>query len=144
VLEKKLKPIVPIAGAVVYRMNGTTIEFLVQKSKKRPGIWLFPKGHVEIGESNEEAALRELKEESGVCGENIGFLHEFTVEFEDEIQQITFYLFQFSGIDGEPEMGRDPKWLDTSSAIEHLPIYEYSLMIRMAIKRISDQVTHAV
>lgn len=137
----KMKPRVSVAGALVYRINGTTIEFLVQKSKKRPDVWLFPKGHVEFGETNEEAALRELIEESGVSGKNIGFLHEFTVETENEIQRITFYLFQFSGIVGEPEKGRDPKWLDAPSAIACLSFCEYSQMIIMASERLTDMVT---
>jgi 8-oxo-dGTP pyrophosphatase MutT (NUDIX family) len=135
------KPQVSIAGAVVYRMNDTTIEFLVQKSRKNPAVWLFPKGHVEKGETDEEAALRELKEESGVSGQNVGFLHEFVVEFEDEIQKVTFFLFKFSGIDGEPEKGRDPEWLDASSAIACLTYQEYSKMIKIAVERLANQVT---
>lgn len=133
---RKMKPLVSIAGALVFRINGTRIEFLVQRSRKRPDVWLFPKGHVEFGESNEAAALRELIEESGVSGENIGFLHEFTVELEDEIQRIIFYLFQYTGNIGEPEKGRDPKWLDVPSALACLSIYEYSLMIKIAVERL--------
>lgn len=34
--------------------------------KSRNGYWGFPKGHKESGESDEEAAKRELKEETGL------------------------------------------------------------------------------
>ena len=39
---------------------------------KRLGIWLQPGGHVDPGESVEEAALREVAEETGVAGRLVG------------------------------------------------------------------------
>ncbi len=141
ILRKIFRPRVSCAGAVVFRINGTTLEFLVQKSRRNPGKWIFPKGHVEKGETKEEAASRELKEESGATGINLGFLHDFHVEYLDEIQHITFFLYQFSGFDGEPEEGRDPMFLDAASAFKCLSTYEYSLMLQMAIERLRDQVT---
>lgn len=39
---------------------------------KRLGIWLQPGGHVDPGETCEEAALREVAEETGVTGDLIG------------------------------------------------------------------------
>lgn len=43
---------------------------LVTKHSKHKG-WDFPKGHIEIGESSEDAALREVEEETGVRAEII-------------------------------------------------------------------------
>ncbi|MEN6544732.1 MAG: NUDIX domain-containing protein [Armatimonadia bacterium] len=48
------------AGGIVF--NGERV--LVLRSHK--GGWVFPKGHVELGETHEQAALREVLEESGV------------------------------------------------------------------------------
>ena len=48
------------AGGIVF--NGDKV--LVLKNLK--GVWVFPKGHVELGESHEQAALREVLEESGL------------------------------------------------------------------------------
>ena len=41
---------------------------LLVSAKKDPRQWIFPKGHVEPGESAAEAALREMREEGGVDG----------------------------------------------------------------------------
>ncbi len=54
------------AGGIVF--NGDRV--LVLKNLK--GAWVFPKGHVELGESHEQAALREVQEESGLHARIIG------------------------------------------------------------------------
>lgn len=51
----------------VYKEGGERSYFLIHQISHRGDIyWTFPKGHPEEGETNEEAALRELKEESGL------------------------------------------------------------------------------
>nr|MDT0666237.1 NUDIX domain-containing protein [Micromonospora sp. DSM 115978] len=42
-------------------------------------LWSLPKGHVEGGETNEQAAVREVAEETGVVGQVIGTLG--TIDF---------------------------------------------------------------
>ena len=52
------------AGGVVFRIeDGAPLFLLIRDSY---GNWGFPKGHLETGESAEEAALREVREETGV------------------------------------------------------------------------------
>ena len=46
--------------------NEWRVLIIEQLSKRGPTFWGFPKGHAEVGESGEVAALRELKEETGV------------------------------------------------------------------------------
>jgi len=53
------------AGAVIFKKEGLDILFLVIYSK-RNGIWGFPKGHLEKNETDKEAAIREIKEETGI------------------------------------------------------------------------------
>ena len=47
---------------------------LVQRAKPPRGIWAFPGGHVEAGEKLEEAAARELLEETGMSARFQGLL----------------------------------------------------------------------
>jgi 8-oxo-dGTP diphosphatase len=53
------------AGGVVYRPNGNSFDVaLIYRT--RHDDWSIPKGHIEAGESREQAALREIKEETGL------------------------------------------------------------------------------
>ena len=52
-------------GAVVLRKNQGRLQVLLIKHING-GHWAFPKGHVERGETEEQTALREIKEETGL------------------------------------------------------------------------------
>ena len=51
-------------GALVVRRGKNETEILL--IKHNGGHWAFPKGHVEAGESEEQTALREVQEETGL------------------------------------------------------------------------------
>ncbi len=51
-------------GALVVRRGENEPQILL--IKHNGGHWAFPKGHVEAGESEEQTALREVKEETGL------------------------------------------------------------------------------
>jgi len=52
------------AGGVVYRLHsGHAVFLLIRDSYQN---WGFPKGHLESGERAEDAALREVREETGI------------------------------------------------------------------------------
>jgi bis(5'-nucleosidyl)-tetraphosphatase len=52
-------------GAVIFRRDAGRLLFLLIRHRKE-GLWSFPKGHVEEGERDEETALREVQEETGL------------------------------------------------------------------------------
>uniref|UniRef100_H5SF80 Bis(5'-nucleosyl)-tetraphosphatase [asymmetrical] n=2 Tax=Candidatus Bipolaricaulota TaxID=67810 RepID=H5SF80_9BACT len=53
------------AGVIVFRDGPAGREYLLLRSASG-GHWGFPKGRVEPGEDEREAALRELREEAGI------------------------------------------------------------------------------
>jgi 8-oxo-dGTP diphosphatase len=54
------------AGGVIYRKHGDSIEIALIHVRHR---WGLPKGHIEEGERSDEAALREVREETGLEGQ---------------------------------------------------------------------------
>ena len=63
---------VPQAGGIAFRGAGRDLSILLVTSKKQPGFWIFPKGHIEPGETAAEAGVRETEEEAGVTGDLLG------------------------------------------------------------------------
>jgi len=53
------------AGFVLYSVDGGVRRYLLLRHRYG-GHWGFPKGHIEGGESEMEAALRETREETGI------------------------------------------------------------------------------
>ncbi len=54
------------AGAVVYRRNNGELQYLLLESTNKGNFWGFPKGHVEVNETLEATAHREIKEETSL------------------------------------------------------------------------------
>jgi len=65
------------AGAIIFRRKGSKKEFLLIYSK-RNDIWGFPKGHIEGDEKEKDAALREIREETGLT--RLRFISDFREE----------------------------------------------------------------
>jgi 8-oxo-dGTP diphosphatase len=61
---------------LVFRQNSSTREILLIQRKNEPykGKWALPGGFLEMGETLNEAAVRELREETGL---NISVLEQF-------------------------------------------------------------------
>lgn len=53
------------AGGIVVRGYGSNPEYLIVRARRDPSAWVLPKGHIEPGESPEDAAVREVEEEAG-------------------------------------------------------------------------------
>lgn len=69
----------PTAGALIFNPDG---KILLMKSHKWKGKYTIPGGHIELGETIEDAVKREIKEETGLDVYDIEFLmlQEFVYE----------------------------------------------------------------
>src|SRR5262245_55165834 len=65
-MERRTPPLVLVAACVLLDANGRIL--IAKRPRGRPlaGLWEFPGGKVEAGESPEHALIRELAEELGV------------------------------------------------------------------------------
>ena len=107
------------AGGVVYRVRDTTHEFLVVTARKRPEDWVFPKGHVEKGETAAETAVREVEEEAGVRAIVTAELDDLEIEVSGKAQHIRYFLMEMleDGLAREP---RQLSWLSGDDATARL------------------------
>ncbi len=110
-------------GAIVYRNIGGVIRYLLIKNR-RSSNWSFPKGHIEDGESLEQTAKREVKEEAGINIEIIpGFMSKSQYTVQNKIQK-TVHIFVASTKDEQTRIQyeeiEDYIWLPFESAQNHL------------------------
>lgn len=78
---------------------------LVQRAKPPMGIWAFPGGHVEAGETLAEAAARELAEETGMTARFTGLLGLYDVIRRDANGLLTvhYVIASYLGVAGPEE-----------------------------------------
>ncbi len=94
------------AGAIIYRMENAVPLYLLLHYHS--GHWEFAKGHIEEGESEEQAVLREIAEETGITDVQIidgfkeyikySFRNNYALKKEDKLKApwifklVVFYL----------------------------------------------------
>jgi 8-oxo-dGTP pyrophosphatase MutT (NUDIX family) len=124
------------AGAVVFRTDGGSVRILLVRSRKHPGVWVFPKGHLEAGESHADAALREAEEEAGILGTVVGRTGS-TLMFQsgDESVAVEYYLVHLTADAPSPE-GREKVWLSPDETFEHLGFQNARDLLRGALREI--------
>jgi ADP-ribose pyrophosphatase YjhB (NUDIX family) len=59
----------PLPVAIAIAVKGKKLLLIKRGIAPRKGTWGSPSGFIEVGETPEEASLRELKEETGVSGQ---------------------------------------------------------------------------
>lgn len=110
-------------GAIVYRKREDgIIEYLVLY-QHRSGTWSLPKGHIAAGETEQETALREVWEETGLhVTLQDGFRREMSYTVSAKaLKNVVFFLAQAEGelSLGENEIS-DYIWADKATAIRRL------------------------
>jgi ADP-ribose pyrophosphatase YjhB (NUDIX family) len=124
------------AGGIAYRVDARKggVSVLLVSSKKEPGNWIFPKGHVEPGESAREAALRETEEEAGVTGKLLGPAGTQEFEWRGRPFRVQYFLIRATGETDETD-GRKKVWLPFDQAMKKLTYPETKKMLRDAQSR---------
>lgn len=86
-------------GGVVYTVKDGKVFYVIVKSIE--GIYGFPKGHVEDGETEEETAMREILEETGLKVKIIpGFKAQNEYPLPNKkgfIKKVVFFVCKYEG-----------------------------------------------
>ena len=123
-------------GFIVYKAENDENHYLIIKSHN--GDVGFPKGHMEIGESELQTAIRELKEETGI---EVDTIHDFRYQIEyplpripDAIKQTVYFLGKTEAdsiIIQESEIS-SAEFVTYDKAIATLTFEETKLMLKKA------------
>ena len=86
-------------GGVVFTRKGNDIHYVI--IQHLGGHWGFPKGHMEPGEDEKTTALREIREEIGVCAvlkDGFRIPEEYPLPRKPGVtKQVVYFLAEYSG-----------------------------------------------
>ncbi len=111
-----------IVNALLVRRMTVLMARRSPQRKAYPGLWSFPGGHVEQGETLDAALSRELREEVGVTPikyEFLGSIADPNATPNDPVNYYMYVVTEWRG--GEPvvvdEEHSELRWLDPAEAI---------------------------
>lgn len=121
---------------VIFGFDGKKLNVLLVQRGNEPykGCWAFPGGFLNMDESAEEGALRELCEETGLSGPSIREFHSFSEPKRDPRERvitISYYsLVKISDVCGGDDAAR-AEWFPLD-AVPSLA-FDHNEMLRIAV-----------
>lgn len=128
---------------VIFGFDGIKLKVLLVERGMAPykGRWAFPGGFLNMDESAEEGALRELKEETGLEGAYIRQFHTFSAPQRDPRERvitIAYYaLVRMREVKGGDDAS-DARWF----ALDEVPplAFDHDQILRKAEKTLRQQI----
>ena len=113
---KRRYPGAPIVGVGVVVLDGDRILLIKRRDEPDAGLWTVPGGLVELGEDVEDAAVREVEEETGVKVELQGLLDVVDKVVRDEQGRVKYHfvIVDFLGRPLTKEVRASPEVLDAA------------------------------
>lgn len=122
---------VPQAGAIAFRMKDRAPQILLVRAKKNPEHWIFPKGHIEDGETAATSAERELEEEAAITGELIDFIGDLSFQSGSDLVTVAYFLFKFLAEIKRTE-DRESRWCSYEETLSLLSHPEAARLLKQA------------
>lgn len=124
-------------GAIVINKNNKIL--LVHHNA---GHWDFPKGHIENGETEEQTAIREVKEETNI-DIIINNKYRYTTSYspkENVMKEVVYFLAQNIDEDKKPQLEEvsEVKWFTLEEAMNTIT-YENSKEILNKLKKYIEE-----
>ncbi|MFN3178688.1 MAG: NUDIX hydrolase [Thermus sp.] len=120
------------AGGLVFNEKGEVLLL-----RDRMGFWVFPKGHLEPGETLEVAAVREVQEETGVKAEVLAPLFPTRYVNPKGVER-EIHWFLMRG-EGEPRLEKGMTglgWFSPEEALLLLSFPEDLRLLEVALERL--------
>lgn len=117
---------VDVTYVLLFDEQGENV-LMVKNIGENSSYYTLPGGAVEPGETLEEAAIREVKEETGFDVEINGVFSVSEAFFEDRGHHVIFFTFRGKIIGGEmnismPEEIEEITWMDSQKAEDYIHI----------------------
>ena len=130
------------AGGVVVRGDECVVIVPVKRSQQGSRVLGLPKGHPDGDESAEEAATREVREETGVVAELVEPLGEVAYWYQRKERrvhkQVRFFLFRHvsGSTDDHDDEIEEARWMPLAEAAEKLTYVGEREMAARALSRV--------
>ena len=134
------------AGGVAFRKNGNSSEVVLIKTSSE-GRWQLPKGLIDPGESSEQAAIREVREEAGIECKIVNGLDSIDywyVEHHGKVPErihktVHFFLMQYvaGDVGDHDDEVSEARWVDAPDALKMLAFATEKSIVEKAIGSIS-------
>lgn len=110
-----------------------------KKGNKKEGYYDIPGGKIEAGETAEEAAIREMKEETGITIQNLTYKGLMTIEYPDRKYILdTFVADEYIGEPKEFEENTS-EWIMINKLLEEEKILAgITILDKFFIKALTD------
>lgn len=129
-------------GAVIHFLDGRPhVAMIATRGRSR---WGLPKGAVSKGETSEQAALREVQEETGILADIVSPLDTIEYYFRagDTLirKRVDFYLMQYVGGKLTPQLTEvdDVEWVELSESIRRASFESEKKLLSAALEQIES------
>lgn len=129
---------------VIFGFDGKAVNVLLIERGGEPckGCWAFPGGFLEMDESAEEGAKRELMEETGLTTAMVRQFHAFSApdrDPRDRVLTIAYYsVIRLSEVKGMDD-AKQAKWFPLNAVPKQLA-FDHAEMLRVAKEEISKEI----
>jgi 8-oxo-dGTP pyrophosphatase MutT (NUDIX family) len=138
------------AGGVAWRRDEAGVEILLCY-RKDDNLWALPKGTPEPGETLEETALREVREETGVEVESEGIVGDINYWFSRPSEGVryrkTVRHFLFRPIGGDTALHDhefdEARWVPVEEALNLMTYKNEARVVRKALDLIANSGSEA-